>query len=547
MNEALALIPGAQSQIAGAALTWAARQFGERPAILFEEHTLSYQELEQRSNRLARALIALGLQPGTRIAILVDNSVESIEITFAAEKAALPYVPLNTRHKAGEHSDIIEHSGVELLVVGPGHEQMATALMESHENLHHVVSCGETFDGSLDYEALIAAQKDDDLPGIEIGPQHIIRFAYTSGTTGRPKGVIYSHQRWYTRLANHFYAMEYGLGVEDAMIHVGPLTHAAGVHLLPCYLRGARNIIHRKFDAGSLLEDIARHRASHIMVVPTMLESLIEAVGNNNDADLSSLKRIHFGTAPTRPETISKAIETFGPILRQQYGMTEIIQPIAVLYPHELEQAIRQGDSDIIKSCGKPALNIHLAIHDKQGQEVSANQVGEIAIAHAGSAEVAYWEPREIEKQSIRNGWFYTGDLGRVDDSGFLHIVGRNRDMIISGGFNVYAVEVENTLASHEAVEEVAVIGIPDSKWGECVTAIVVRRKHHKVDAEELADHCNQRIAGYKKPRRIEFVDQLPRNANGKVVKDQLRALFEDKPNDQQPAAWAKSIGTGGY
>ncbi len=403
---------------------------------------------------------------------------------------------------------------------------MASALRAELPGLTVVISAGLPVEGALGYEALIAAAGEDSPPGLSIGPDHIIRFAYTSGTTGRPKGVIYTHARWYQRLLNHFLAMEYALGPEDAMIHVGPLTHAAGVHLLPCYLRGARNIIHARFDAEAVLADIARHRASHIMVVPTMLERLIEAARAGRH-DTLSLARIHYGTAPTRPETIRAALEVFGPVLRQQYGMTEVIQPISVLYPDDLARAAAAGDAAVLSSCGRVALSQAVRICDDSGAPLPVGEVGEIAIAHQGAARVAFWRPRAAEEAAIRDGWFYTGDLGRFDARGFLTIVGRKKDMIVSGGFNVYAVEVENALASHPEVAEVAVLGLPDAQWGEVVTACVVRTPGSAVSGEVLAAHAARSIAGYKKPHRFFFPDALPRNATGKVVKARLREMLE--------------------
>jgi acyl-CoA synthetase (AMP-forming)/AMP-acid ligase II len=480
---------------------------------------------------LARGLLDLGLCPGDHVAVLMDNSIESIEVTFAAEKAALPYVPLNGRHTIGEHADILAHSDCVALIAGPEFAQTAAALMDRLPKLRHLVSLSTGTPDAVNYETLIATQDNATLPGIEIGPDHIIRFAYTSGTTGKPKGVIYSHKRWYTRLFNHFLAMEYALSPKDAMIHVGPLTHAAGVHLLPCYLRGARNIIHHSFDARHLLDDIAHHRASHIMVVPTMLERLIAELRGGYSGDLSSLRRIHYGTAPTRIETVEAALEVFGPILRQQYGMTEVIQPISVLTPEDLVNAVTAGDRDVLNSCGKPALTVDLAICDDNGDRVLPGEIGEITLAHVGGADVAYWKPGPREFETIRDGWFHTGDLGRIDDAGNLHIVGRTKDMIISGGFNVYAVEVENALASHPSVSEVAVIGLPDAEWGEKVCAAVVLNADQQVSEQDLKAHCAARIAGYKKPRVFAFLDTLPRNAVGKVVKSRLRdELLAPKP-----------------
>jgi acyl-CoA synthetase (AMP-forming)/AMP-acid ligase II len=309
------------------------------------------------------------------------------------------------------------------------------------------------------------------------------------------------------------------------MLHVGPLTHAAGVHLLPCYLRGARNIVADRFDPEQVLAQIANDRISQLMVVPTMLSRLLEALAANPTADVSALKRVHYGTAPTPTPMIHEALQRLGPMLRQQYGMTEAVQPLCVLYPHEHLQDNGQP-SERITSCGRPTMNVDITVRDGEGNPLPIGEVGEIAIAHRGIGEVAFWRRPDLEREAIRDGWYYSGDLGRFDDEGFLTIVGRNKDMMISGGFNVYAREVEDALHAHPAVADVAVLGLPDPEWGEVIAAFVVRKPGASGDADTLARHCGELIAGYKKPRVIEFVDALPRNHAGKVTKNDLRDAY---------------------
>ncbi len=310
------------------------------------------------------------------------------------------------------------------------------------------------------------------------------------------------------------------------MLHVGPLTHAAGVYLFPCFLRGARNVVLDQFDPATLLATIERERITHLMLVPTMMHRLVEAIEGGARGDWSSLRRIHYGTAPTPVPLIRRAQAIFGPILRQQYGMTEAVQPLCVLYPHEHQGTSADGADEPIGSCGRPTANVRIVLRDTQGREVAPGEVGEITIAHEGIGKVQYWRRPELLAETVRDGWYYSGDLGRLDRQGFLHIVGRNKDMIISGGFNVYAREVEDALSTHPAVLEAAVLGLPDPQWGELVAAAVVLRADCTASAEALMAHCGERIAGYKKPRRIAFVEALPRNLAGKVQKPALRERF---------------------
>ena len=510
-------------RIAGHALSWAAGQFRDRPAVVFRDRSFSYTQIERRSNQLANALIGLGQRPGERLAVLLNNSVESIEGQFGAEKAAQAYVALNARHTLREQAGILNDAEVSVLIVGAAFRDLALQMRPLVPSLRHVIGVGWQDAGVLGYDALLE-RGSDGFPGLKVPADLLLRIAYTSGTTGQPKGVAYSIERWEARLANHFSAMEYGLGIHDAMLHVGPLTHAAGVHLLPCYLRGARNIVADGFDAENVLTQIASDRITQLMVVPTMLSRLLEALAANPGADISALKRVHYGTAPTPTTMVHEALRRLGPILRQQYGMTEAVQPLCVLYPHD---HLENGQpSERITSCGRPTMNVDITVRDAAGKALPTGEVGEIAIAHRGIGEVAFWRRPDLERESIRDGWYYSGDLGRFDDEGFLYIVGRNKDMMISGGFNVYAREVEDALHAHPAVAEVAVLGLPSVEWGEVIAAFVVRRPGQTVDADALGRHCGELIAGYKKPRVIEFVDALPRNNTGKVTKHDLRDAY---------------------
>ncbi|TDN59137.1 AMP-binding protein [Paraburkholderia sp. BL10I2N1] len=514
-----------QPKIAGHAISWASAQHGNRPAVIIHDRTYSFTEVERRSNQLANALTGLGLRPGDRLATLLGNCIESLDSVFGAEKAAQTYVALNARHTLAEHADILNDAEATTLIVGPEFAEFACAMRARVPSLRHIIGVKVADGDLLDYDALLEGASDR-FPALPIAPELLVRIAYTSGTTGKSKGVAYSVERWYTRLTNHFYAMEFELGVDDAMLHVGPLTHAAGVYLLPCYLRGARNVIAEKFDAAQVIALVERHRVTQLMLVPTMLKRLLEELDAGAAADLSSLRRIHYGTAPTPLDTVKRAIMRFGPILRQQYGMTEVVQPLSVLYPHDHVVDGPADETARTLSCGRPTINVDIAIHDADGKPVAAGEVGEIAVAHWGIGEVAFWRRPDLEEQSIRNGWYYTGDLGKFDDAGYLYIVGRNKDMIISGGFNVYSREVEDALCSHRAVLDAAVVGIPDREWGELVAAFVVLRPGQTLTTDAFGQYCGELIAGYKKPRVIEFVDELPRNGSGKVLKNELRASY---------------------
>ncbi|MBL8338511.1 MAG: AMP-binding protein [Rhodoferax sp.] len=526
MADAHSLLPPACA-VAGRLIHWAAAQHGDRPSVVFRDRSFSHADMDRRSNQVAHALRGCGLQTGERLAVLLENSVESIDTVFGAEKAGLTMVALNARHTVAEHLAVLDDAQAAAVLIGPQFADLAHALAQrtAPGPLRQVLVLGPAAAGQTAFAPLVAAAPAT-LPGILLPPDHVARIAYTSGTTGQPKGIVYTQARTEQRLQNHFLAMEYGLSVDDAMLHVGPLTHAAGVYLFPCFLRGARNVVLDRFDPASLVAAIAQHRITHLMLVPTMMARLVDAIEGGLQGDWSSLRRIHYGTAPTPVALIRRAQAVFGPILRQQYGMTEAVQPLCVLYPHEHVGASEDGADDPIGSCGRPTAQVQLVLRDADGAPVPPGVVGEITLAHEGIGAVRYWNRPDLEADTVRKGWFHTGDLGRFDRHGFLHIVGRLKDMIISGGFNVYAAEVEAALDAHPAVLESAVLGLPDAEWGELVAAAVVLRPGARVSVQDLQAHCAARIAGYKKPRRILLLDALPRNGAGKVQKPALRGRF---------------------
>src|SRR5574343_138149 len=424
--------PPAGPWVAGRLVTWAAQQHGDRPSVVFKDQTYTHRDIETRSNRMAHALAGQGLQPGDRMAVLLENSVHSIDSVFGAEKAGLTYVALNARHTVAEHLAVLADAQASAVLVGPGFAGLADALLGGGQSalpqLRLVLACGGVnAPGAVDLDSLCATAPDTP-PGVVITPAHITRISYTSGTTGQPKGVV-----------------------------------------------------------------------------PTVMSRLVDAIENGLVGDWSSLRRIHYGTAPTPLPLLRRALRVFGPILRQQYGMTEAVQPLCVLYPHEHVDLPSDPDNSPLASCGRPSAEVELVLRDEHGQAVPPGAVGEITLGHHGIGQVAFWQRPDLQTTSVRDGWFYTGDLGRLDPQGYLHIVGRTKDMVITGGFNVYAREVENAIEAHPAVLESAVLGLPDPEWGEVVAAAVVLRPGASTDATELQAFCARRIAGYKKPRRVAF------------------------------------------
>jgi acyl-CoA synthetase (AMP-forming)/AMP-acid ligase II len=528
---------------AGHEFTWAARQFGDREAVIFEKQSLSFNEVNKRANRLANALVNLGLDNNPRIAVLLNNSFESLDTVIGVAKAGITYVALNARYPAAEQHRILKDADPTIVIGGPEFEDVLTRAVVGLDGIKSVFGIGWTLGGAQDYADLLAGSSDEE-PNVQIDMQDLMRLHYTSGTTGQPKGITITNQRYYDRQNNFFTALEYGLGIEDSMIHVGPLTHAAGNYLVPYFLRGARNIIMARFDPVEIQEIIERERVTSLLLVPTMLIRLLDEL-DPGKYDLSSIHRINYGTAPMPVEVLKRGIKAFGAVFREHYGLSECPQPATLLYPHE---HVLDGPEDSVRrlaSCGRPTLNVNIEIRNSDGSLLPAGEVGEVCIEAVGAADVGYWRSPGMYEENVRQGWFYSGDLGYMDDEGYLFIVGRNKDMIISGGFNVYSREVEEALFEHEDITEAAVVGLPDAEWGEIVCAFVVRRDGSELDAASIDEHCRDLIAGYKLPRALEFVDALPRNNTGKVDKAEMRRIYQDR-NGVDVAA-AENAVTAGY
>ena len=512
------------SNIAGYEFFWAARQHRERVAVVFGARTQTFREVNERGNRLANALIGLGVRKGERVAVLFNNSPESLDTVVGLAKGGFVYVALNARHTAQEHQAILNDAGAVALIAGPEFE--ATVLEAAHgvKSLRNVI--GHEWNGAArtDYDELLSGASSEE-PRVEIGLEEPIRIMYTSGTTGKPKGIVYRGSNARARAENFFSALEYRLGVEDAMVHVGPLTHAAGNYFVPYFVRGARNIVLPRFDPDLLQETIHRERPTHLLLVPTMLIRLLEHL-KPEQYDLSSITRINYGTAPMPVDVLRRAVAVFGPVFRGHYGLSEAPQPITVLYPHEHQPDGNELEAGRLASCGRAVKGITLSIQDAEGRELPQGEVGEITIKADGVADIRFWNNPELEKTYLRNGYLLTGDLGRLDEAGYLFIVGRKKDLIITGGFNVYSREVEEALFQHPSVLEAVVFGVPDPEWGESVCACVVPNANGSLTGEAVIEHCKATIAGYKKPRYVEIMTELPKNNSGKVDKNAIRDWF---------------------
>lgn len=504
------------------AISRAARWYSTETAVVDGNRRLTFRDVDERSNRLAQALLALDGTKGERVALLLRNCAEFLEVDWALAKANKVKVPLNTRLNPREWLYILQNSGATTLVYHSAFAEFAEVVSQEGTDVRRLIRVGEGSGPGEGYEDLLtrASPRSPDIP---ISPDDINFILYTSGTTGRPKGAVGTHL---SRLAatRNMLSDELDLRRGDAMLHVAPLTHGSGSKMLAYWIRGGRSVMLDHFDPELTLWTIEKEHITGTFLVPTMINALVE-VAQARRFKTSSLRNVTYGGAPISPDRIRQAIDTFGQVFVQVYGSCEAPHPVLCLRREEhvvdgSEQSVRR-----LRSAGHEVVGVEVKLVDDAGREVEDGEVGELVV-RGDNVMAGYWKNEVATAEVLRDGWYFTGDMGWRDEHGFITITDRKRELIISGGMNIYPAEVEDAISSHPAVAEVAVIGVPDPFWGEAVKAFVVLRPGHTLSEEELIDYCRGRIASYKKPRFVEFVHELPKGASGKILKRELRNSY---------------------
>ena len=507
----------------GTYLTRSALWFADRIAIVHEEYRFNFRQLNERVNRLANALLGLGLQKGDRVALLSANRHQLVEADFACYKAGFVRVPLNARLSMPELIHMLNNSESNVLILGPEFIEGIERVRAQIPTVGHTIALSQTPPSMLDYETFIQAASPDE-PKAEVGLDDLCSLNYTSGTTGQLKAVMMSHRNRICQARKFLLVPDVNIQKESVMGHVGPITHASGGMILPFIIRGACNLILRTFEIKLLLETIAREEVTHLFTVPTMLNFLM-AYPDLKKYNLSSIQMIMYGASPMPVERIKQALEIFGPVLIQGYGQTETTSGFTFL---SKDDHLFAGDPKKMRrlaSAGLPSPECEVRVVNEKGEDVKPGELGEI-IERGDDAMLGYWKDPELTAETLRDGWVYTRDMATVDEDGYIYIVDRKSDMIISGGFNIYPSEVENALHVHPAVFEAAVIAVPDEQWGESVKAVVVLREGMKATEEEIIEHCKKHLASYKKPKSVDFVPELPKNPYGKVLRRKLREKY---------------------
>ena len=508
----------------GHLLTRASQRYPDRSAWIQENRVIPFREAEDRVNRLANALLALGAEPGDRVGMLLPNRYEGLETIIAPMKAGMAVVPMNVRLHPREHEYLLNNSGASVLVYAQEYRDHLTQIRESLDGVKHYICVGDRPGSDLSYEALLesAPSKAPDPP---IDPDDLAWMFYTSGTTGRPKGAMLTHRNLLV-MTESFLTDINPTMPDDVVLHAAPITHGSGLVMFQHICRGAANAFPStvSFDPPKIFAAIQRYRATTMFLAPTMVNILVGSP-DKADYDLSSLHTVVYGGGPMHTEHILEAIRAFGNIFVQIFGQGEAPMTITSLPKEE-----HLVDSDPVAlqrlaSAGREITGVRVRIVDDQDREVASGQMGEIVV-RSDLVMKGYWNNLEATAETLRGGWLHTGDLGYMDSEGYVFITDREKDMIISGGANIYPRELDEVIVQHSAVAEAAVIGVPDSHWGESVKALVVLREGGHATEDEIIEFCRQRLASYKKPRTVEFLPGLPKNAYGKVLKRELRERY---------------------
>lgn len=498
----------------GSSLGRNARQTPEKIAIICEDRTYTYDQLNRIVNRLAHGLDALGIKKGDKVALMIKNSDYFPIAYFATIKLGGIIVPINCRLTSTEAAYIIDHSDTKLVICDEEYGELIEKARSS--KVEQVIAIHQTvIEGHLSFGHVLAENETD--PDVEVDRYDDVEILYTSGTTGKPKGVLFDHHRVLTAI---FIGMPaFGHYNNDRPLHIAPFFHAAQLrYMTRSIFLSHTNIILKHFDPVETLQAISEHKITLFFGVPTMYNMLLQ-VPNRERFDLSSIQTCGYGAAPMAPELVKQSMEMFGTDrFFNQCGLTEGGPGGIYLTPEE--HKIKMGAS------GKPRFLMEARVVDREGKDVVPGIVGEL-ILRGESVMKEYYKDPVATAETLRDGWLYTGDLCTVDEDGYMTLVDRNKDIIISGGSNVYSIEVEQILYAYPKVLEAAVIGIPDEKWGETVAAIIVPKPGQTIEDDQLQAFVREHLADYKIPRIIHFMDALPRNASGKILKFELRKKFE--------------------
>ncbi|MCF3936694.1 acyl-CoA synthetase [Acuticoccus sp. M5D2P5] len=504
-------------------LTQNARRFGGEIGFVAGETTWTWGEIEARVDAMCAALAARGIEKGDRILVQSKNCLELFETMFVAFRLGAVWVPTNFRQTPDEVAYLAVASGARAMICHADFPAHAAAVKAAAPTIAPTIAIGRADFGEA-YDDLLAAHRGDKEAVAAVEHDDPCWFFFTSGTTGRPKAGVLTHGQMAFVITNHLCDLMPGTTHEDASLVVAPLSHGAGVHQLAQTARGAKTVLpgSDRFDVAEAWRLVERWSITNMFTVPTIVKMLVEHP-SVDEYDHTSLRYVIYAGAPMYREDQKRAFAALGPVLVQYFGLGEVTGNITVLVP-----ALHSADDTVMKvgTCGWERTGMEVSIQDPEGRPLGPGETGEIAVC--GPAVFAgYYDNEEANRKAFRDGWFLTGDLGHLDEEGFLYITGRASDMYISGGSNVYPREIEEKLLAHPAIGEVAIVGVPDPRWGEVGVAVCVLRDGAVVGEAELLEFLAPKVSRYKIPKRVFFWEALPKSGYGKITKKAVREELE--------------------
>ncbi|MCX8022035.1 MAG: long-chain-fatty-acid--CoA ligase [Syntrophorhabdaceae bacterium] len=513
--------------VVGDMITRNARKFPQKIGVVSDAGRFTFDSINERVNALANTLVRWGMKKGDRIGVLLRNSHQFIEIYFASAKAGGIFCPYNNHFSRRELKDIIEYSKPRYLFLGKDFCGIIDGIKGDIDSVERYICLEEPpFSYMETYERLIEEGEKKE-PEVEILDDDVVSMFFTAGTTGKPKGALRTHRHLISNAVAG--VIELRVEYDENVLITFPMYHVACEDNIVRHSFMPNTIHIRKeggFDPENTLEYISKERITRCQFVPTMIHSLLQ-VPNLERFDLSTLKLILYAAAPMPVELLKQAVKVFPCGFAQLYGQTESGPLTTVLKPedHTIDS---ERKIERLASSGRPVINYEVRIVDEEGKDLPVGEVGEI-ILRSEAMMKGYWQMPEETEKKLKNGWLYTGDLGRLDEEGYLYIVERKNDMIISGGVNIYPREIEEIIYRHPAVSEVSVVGVPDEHWGEVVKAIVVLKKGVDITPDEIIRFCGEHMAGYKKPKSVEFWKELPKSPQGKILKKEIRRILAER------------------
>lgn len=497
-------------------------------AYVMDDEVFTFNEVGTLSCRIANALLAAGMSREKVGAVWAGNHPTAWTCTLGLWRAGMAWMPVNPRSSLEENQQLLDAFDCEVLFFQKAFAPTIETLRAKLPKIKLFICIEDAAPRAIGLSEWVADQPASK-PQIAYQPDDTIAVMPTGGTTGLPKGVMNTHRSFQTFCAQFMIACSYEANESVVNLAAAPMTHTAGVLSLPCTARGGTVVVLTKPDPAALLDAIEKHRVSELFLPPTVIYRLLDMPGIEQ-RNYSHLKYFLCGAAPMSVEKLRRAIAVFGPVMMEAYGQTEAPGSIAIKRPEENFKGGPIADDARLQSCGRPSPLVRVAIMNERNEPLEAGQTGEICV-RGDLVMKGYYKAPEKTAEAIIDGWLHTGDIGLIDHEGYLRITDRKKDMIITGGFNVYPSEVEQVIWAHPAVQDCAVIGVPDAVWGESVKAVIELNPGMQISSDELITLCKEKLGSVKAPKSVDFVVSLPRSPNGKVLKKDLRAPYWAEQN----------------